>query len=38
MYPKLWQATGMTYSELVTRLIELALEKHHVRQGLKISR
>jgi D-alanine-D-alanine ligase len=38
MYPKLWQATGMTYSELVTRLIELALEKHQVRQGLKISR
>ena len=28
MYPKLWQATGMTYSELVSRLIELALEKH----------
>jgi D-alanine-D-alanine ligase len=38
MYPKLWQATGMTYSELVTRLIELALERHQVRQELKISR
>ncbi|MNF63244.1 D-alanine--D-alanine ligase A [compost metagenome] len=38
MYPKLWQATGMTYSELVTRLIELALDKHRARQGLKISR
>jgi D-alanine-D-alanine ligase len=38
MYPKLWQAAGMTYSELVTRLIELALEKHRIRQTLKISR
>jgi D-alanine-D-alanine ligase len=38
MYPKLWQATGMTYSELVSRLIEQALEKHKARQALKISR
>jgi len=38
MYPKLWQATGMTYSELVSRLIELALEKHEARRALKISR
>ena len=38
MYPKLWQAAGMTYSELVSRLIELALEKHQARQVLKISR
>ena len=28
MYPKLWQASGMTYPELVTRLIELAQERH----------
>jgi len=27
MYPKLWEATGITYRELVDRLIELALEK-----------
>jgi D-alanine-D-alanine ligase len=38
MYPKLWQAAGMTYSELVTRLIDLALAKHQARQALKISR
>jgi len=38
MYPKLWQATGMTYSELVSRLIELALEKYEARRALKISR
>lgn len=38
MYPKLWQAAGMTYSELVSRLIELALERHGERQALKITR
>jgi len=27
MYPKLWDATGVPYSELITRLIELALER-----------
>jgi D-alanine-D-alanine ligase len=28
MYPKLWEATGIGYKELITRLIELALERH----------
>jgi D-alanine-D-alanine ligase len=27
MYPKLWQASGLTYPQLVDRLIELALER-----------
>jgi D-alanine-D-alanine ligase len=27
MYPKLWEATGVGYKELITRLIELALER-----------
>jgi len=27
MYPKLWQASGLSYTELITRLIELALER-----------
>jgi D-alanine-D-alanine ligase len=27
MYPKLWEATGLTYVQLVDRLIELALER-----------
>jgi len=27
MYPKLWQASGMSYPQLVDRLIELALER-----------
>ncbi len=28
MYPKLWEATGLSYKELITQLIELALERH----------
>jgi D-alanine-D-alanine ligase len=28
MYPKLWEASGLSYSELISRLIELALERH----------
>jgi D-alanine-D-alanine ligase len=27
MYPKLWQATGLSYKDLITRLIELALAR-----------
>ncbi len=27
MYPKLWQASGLSYAQLVDRLIELALER-----------
>ncbi|MGK2959665.1 MAG: D-alanine--D-alanine ligase [Candidatus Malihini olakiniferum] len=28
MYPKLWQASGLSYTDLITALIELALERH----------
>jgi D-alanine-D-alanine ligase len=28
MYPKLWEASGVPYSKLLDRLIELALERH----------
>jgi D-alanine-D-alanine ligase len=28
MYPKMWEATGVSYVELVDRLIDLALERH----------
>jgi D-alanine-D-alanine ligase len=31
MYPKLWEASGLTYSELIERLIDLALERHEDR-------
>jgi D-alanine-D-alanine ligase len=32
MYPKLWEATGLSYTDLIDRLIELALERHHSEQ------
>lgn len=32
MYPKLWEATGISYPELVDRLVELALERYHDKQ------
>jgi D-alanine-D-alanine ligase len=28
MYPKLWEASGLPYSELIDRLVELAIERH----------
>jgi D-alanine-D-alanine ligase len=28
MYPKLWAASGLGYSELIDRLVQLALERH----------
>lgn len=31
MYPKLWQASGVPYSELIDRLVELALSRHERR-------
>jgi D-alanine-D-alanine ligase len=35
MYPKLWEATGLDYSALLDRLIELAIERHNQKIGLK---
>ena len=35
MYPKMWEASGIPYPELISRLIELALERHAQRQRLK---
>jgi D-alanine-D-alanine ligase len=32
MYPKLWEATGLKYRDLITRLIELAQERHADKQ------
>ncbi len=37
MYPKLWEATGLSYSELLDRLIYLALEKDQQKKQLKTS-
>jgi len=35
MYPKLWEASGLPYRELLDRLIELALAQHRERQRTK---
>jgi len=35
MYPKLWEASGIGYTELLDRLIELALERHRVKNQLR---
>jgi D-alanine-D-alanine ligase len=37
MYPKLWQASGISYPELITRLIELALEQYAADSALNIT-
>lgn len=35
MYPKLWEASGISYSELIDRLITLAIERFAAEQKLK---
>jgi D-alanine-D-alanine ligase len=34
MYPKLWEATGLSYRARVNRLLELAVERHAARRAL----
>jgi len=38
MYPKLWDATGITYTSLITKLIELALERQEEKNRTTYSR
>ncbi len=38
MYPRLWEATGVSFSELCDRLIELAIERNQDRQALRQTR
>src|SRR5438093_1557599 len=35
MYPKLWEASGIPYSELIDRLIALAIDRHAEKNRLK---
>jgi D-alanine-D-alanine ligase len=35
MYPKLWEASGVPYSELIDRLINLAIERHAEKNSLR---
>ncbi len=37
MYPKLWEATGIKYADLIDRLLQLAIERHQRDQSLKTS-
>lgn len=37
MYPKLWEASGIGYAELLDRLIALAVERHEAESRLKRS-
>jgi D-alanine-D-alanine ligase len=38
MYPKLWAASGVSYPELIGRLIELGLERHEEKKKNQYSR
>ncbi|HET7102960.1 MAG TPA: D-alanine--D-alanine ligase family protein [Terracidiphilus sp.] len=38
MYPKLWEASGIAYPDLITRLIELALERQKEKDRTTYSR
>jgi D-alanine-D-alanine ligase len=37
MYPKMWEAAGLSIQELVTKLIDLAIERRQARRSLKTS-
>ena len=34
MYPKMWQASGISYQELLSRLVDLALARHRRKKAL----
>jgi D-alanine-D-alanine ligase len=38
MYPKMWEATGVGFSELIDRLIELALDRDRRKKATKFTR
>jgi D-alanine-D-alanine ligase len=38
MYPKLWEASGLSYSELIDELVRLALERHDRRARFETKR
>lgn len=37
MYPKLWEVSGISYTELITRLIQLAIERFESEKDLETS-
>lgn len=38
MYPKMWEASGLPYSKLLDKLIDLAIKRHQVEQKLLTNR
>ena len=38
MFPKMWEATGLAYPDLLDTLVTLALERHERKQRLRTSR
>ena len=38
MYPKMWEATGIGFSDLIDRLIEFALDRHKRKKATKFTR
>jgi len=38
MYPKMWEAAGVPFTELLDRLIGLALDRHRIRQSMRYKR
>jgi D-alanine-D-alanine ligase len=38
MYPKLWEATGISYSKLIDDLVDLALERYREKQAIRTDR
>lgn len=38
MYPKMWEASGLKYADLITQLIDLAFEKYHLDSKIKNNR
>ncbi|HEX9199650.1 MAG TPA: D-alanine--D-alanine ligase family protein [Acidobacteriaceae bacterium] len=38
MYPKLWQASGISYKKLIDRLIQLAIERHREKQETRFTK
>ena len=38
MYPKLWEASGVSRKELVARLVDLAIERHERERNLRTGR
>jgi D-alanine-D-alanine ligase len=36
MYPKLWEASGISYQELLSKLVDLAISRHERKRTLVI--